>query len=65
MDGKNISLYLNIANIYEINNQIDKAIDFLKQALKINPKFTKADQKLSLLIDYNENNNHFEEMLKK
>ena len=67
LDEKNCALYLNIANIYEINNQIEQAINYLNQSLKINPAFTKADHKLSMLKNYKleENKQHLNEMINK
>ena len=67
LDKNNFSLYLNIANIYEINNEIDQAKEYLNKSLKINPSFTKADHKLSLLQNYKkkENEQHLTEMLNK
>ena len=52
--------------MHSANNNIDKAEQYLSKALKINPKFTKADQKLSILKKYNnEKDNHLIQMLKK
>ena len=66
LDENNFILYLNIANVHSANNNIDKAEQCLSKALKINPKFTKADQKLSMLKKYNnEKDNHLIQMLEK
>lgn len=63
---KNIPIiYFNIANVYRTINKIEKAKKNFKKALQIDPTFTLADQKLSLLEKYDEKNSHLEGMIKK
>lgn len=60
-------IYLNISNILQINNKMDQAKEKLFKALEFNKNFTIADQNLSMLLNYKneENNEHLNSMLNK
>ncbi len=55
----------NLATIYQSSGEFQKSRDHLKKALEINPNFTEGDRALSLITKYDENNEHFKNMLKK
>ena len=50
-------LHLNISNILQVKNDMDKAKDHLFKALKLRNDFSKADQNLSMLLNYKDNIN--------
>ena len=58
-------IHLNLANVYQTINQIEKAKSFLNEAINIDETFTIADQKLTMLERYDENNLHLQKMIKK
>ena len=60
-------VHLNIANILQIRGKMKEAIIYLQKALELNKNFTKADQVLSMLLNYNNTNNdhHLQNMLEK
>ena len=58
-------VYLNLANVYQTINQIEEAKKYLNKAISIDETFTIADQKLSMLENYNIKNSHLEKMINK
>ncbi len=60
-------IYLNISLILQFQNKMDEAKEYLLQALKIDKYFCRADESLSKIYSYkdNENEKHLTEMLKK
>ena len=60
-------IYLNISIILQIQNKMEEAKEYLLQALKIDKYFCQADEILSKIYSYKDNNNekHLTEMLKK
>ncbi len=58
-------IHLNLANVYQTINQIEKAKSFLNEAINIDETFTIADQKLTMLERYDENNLHLQKMIEK
>jgi len=65
IEANNPLIHLNIANALQSLNDIEKTIFHLNEALRIDPLFTNADHKLSLLTKYEKNNAHLNEMLNK
>ena len=58
-------VHLNISNVYRSINKIDLAKKHLNEATTIDNKFTIADQKLTSLEKYQENNPHIMKMINK
>ena len=58
-------IHLNLSNVYQTINQIEKAKSFLNEAINIDETFTIADQKLTMLERYDENNLHLQKMIEK
>ena len=60
-------LYVNISNILQIQNKMEEAKEFLLKALKIKKHFTRADELLSRLYNYSndESKKHLSEMIDK
>lgn len=60
-------IYVNIAHILQTQNKIEDAKEILNKALKIDKNFTRADELLSRLNNYNdsESKSHLDEMLVK
>ena len=64
-NDKTIPIHLNLAITYQSLGNFDEAINHLKKINEIDEKFTRADKLLSGLVDYKNENEHFEIMLKK
>jgi len=60
-----IPVHLNLAIVYQSLGNFKKAIYHLDKINEIDPSFTRADKIKSVLVNYNENNNHLEEMMQK
>ena len=58
-------VHLNISNVYRSINKIDLAKKHLNEATTIDNKFTIADQKMTSLEKYQENNPHIMKMINK
>ncbi len=58
-------IYLNLANVYQTINQIDEAKKYFNEAVNIDETFTIADQKLTMLEEYDKNNSHLKKMINK
>ena len=58
-------VHLNISNVYRSINKIDLAKKHLNEAVTIDDKFTIADQKMTSLEKYQENNPHITKMINK
>ena len=65
IDKNNLLLYYNAALTYQSLGDFEKAKQYLKEVLRINPKVTAADRFLSRLINYKKDNTHLFEMEKK
>ena len=60
-------LHLNISNILQVKNEMNLAKDHLFKALDLKNDFSKADQNLSMLLNYKDNINdkHLSSMINK
>ena len=60
-------LHLNISNILQVKNEMDLAKNHLFKALDLRNDFSKADQNLSMLLNYKDNINdkHLSSMINK
>lgn len=66
-EEKSPELYLNISNTLQTTNKMEEAKKYLFKALELDKNFTKADQNLSMILNYKkkENDKHFEKMIEK
>jgi tetratricopeptide (TPR) repeat protein len=58
-------LYFNAAANFQHINQVDDSKKYLMKALAVNKNFTKADHRLSSIINYNKEDQHLLEMIDK
>tara|TARA_B100001057_G_C22858417_1_gene953532 strand:+ start:117 stop:1658 length:1542 start_codon:yes stop_codon:yes gene_type:complete len=61
-NDKLIPIHLNLAIVYQSLGNFKKAIEHLKTINEIDPKFTRADKMLSVLINYNDDDKHLLDM---
>ena len=57
--------HFNLGVLYEQSGNFEKSLYHYKKTLEINPKFTKADQSISMMTEYSSKNKHFLDMQKK
>ena len=65
LDNKSENIHYNIGLTYQTYGNFEKAEFHFKEMLKLNPKATGADRLISRFTKYDENNNHFKDMLKR
>lgn len=65
LDNKSENIHYNIGLTYQTYGNFEKAEFHFKEMLKLNPKSTGADRLISRFTKYDENNNHFKDMLKR
>ena len=65
INSKAIETLINISICYQSLGNFTKAKDHLFDLLKINPVMTIADRLISSMLEYEENNSHLADMLKK
>ena len=56
---------LSLGNAYQQTGDFENSIQCFKKCLELKPESTVADKSLSVMIKYNENNEHYKSMLKK
>jgi tetratricopeptide (TPR) repeat protein len=60
-----IPTQINLAIVYQSLGNFEEAINCLERINKLDPTFTRADKMKSMLINYNEQTDHLEEMKQK
>lgn len=62
INQETIPVHLNLAIVYQSLGEFDKAINHLKKINELDPTFTRSDKMMSLLINYEDEDEHLEIM---
>ena len=65
VDNNNFTIHFNKAFLLQTIGRFEEAIHHSKKCLELNPNFTPADNLLSRIINYNDDDWHLDSMLKK
>ena len=65
INDKIISIHLNLSLVYQSLGNFDKAIDHLKIINLLDPNYTRIDNMISALLNYNNDQKHFDLMQNK
>ena len=65
VDNKITECHINLAYAYQSINEIELAKVHLYETIKLDKTQTRADKMISMLLNYNENNDHLTEMIEK
>tara|TARA_B100000795_G_C22791360_1_gene437090 strand:- start:475 stop:2079 length:1605 start_codon:yes stop_codon:yes gene_type:complete len=65
MNNKIILIHMNLSLVYQALGDFEKAINHLKIINNLDPSFTRADKMMSALLNYSNEDEHFESMQNK